>query len=102
MTGLTELWLVRHGESTANVAASRADRDGAEVIRVDHRDPDVPLSDVGKAQARALGRWLASRADVPTAVWSSHYLRARSTAAVALAEAGIDAEAHGRPPRDPV
>ena len=92
MTGLTELWLVRHGESTANVAASRADRDGAEAIQVDHRDPDVPLSDTGDAQARALGRWFASRADVPTAVWSSTYLRARSTAGMALAEAGISAE----------
>jgi broad specificity phosphatase PhoE len=91
VTGLTELWLVRHGESTANVAASRADRDGDEVIHVDHRDPDVPLSETGEAQARALGRWFASRSDVPTAVWSSHYLRARSTAALALEEAGIDA-----------
>ena len=90
--GPSALWLVRHGESTANVAASRADRDGAEAIQVDHRDPDVPLSDTGDAQARALGRWFASRADVPTAVWSSTYLRARSTAAVALAEAGIAAE----------
>lgn len=92
MTGLTELWLVRHGESTANVAASRADREGAEAIHVDHRDPDVPLSEIGEAQARALGRSFASRSDVPTAVWSSTYLRARSTAAIALQEAGIAAE----------
>jgi broad specificity phosphatase PhoE len=92
VTGLTEIWLVRHGESTANVAASRADREGAEAIEVDHRDPDVPLSETGEMQARALGRWFASRSDVPTAVWSSHYLRARSTAALALEEAGIDAQ----------
>jgi broad specificity phosphatase PhoE len=92
VTGLTEIWLVRHGESTANVAASRADREGAEAIELDHRDPDVPLSETGETQARALGRWFASRSDVPTAVWSSHYLRARSTAALALEEAGIDAQ----------
>jgi broad specificity phosphatase PhoE len=90
VTGLTELWLVRHGESTANVAASRADREGDEVIHVDHRDPDVPLSETGEAQARALGRWFASRSDVPTAVFSSHYLRARTTTGIALAEAGIE------------
>jgi broad specificity phosphatase PhoE len=92
VTGLTEIWLVRHGESTANVAASRADRDGAEVIEVEHRDPDVPLSETGEAQARALGRWFADGADVPTTVFSSHYLRARTTAEIALAEGGIAAE----------
>src|SRR5918993_1533826 len=32
---LTELWLVRHGESIANVAATRAELEGADVIPID-------------------------------------------------------------------
>ncbi|MFH5824954.1 histidine phosphatase family protein [Georgenia sp. AZ-5] len=90
--GATELLLVRHGESTANVAAARAESAGAEVIDVPHRDPDVGLSGTGLAQARALGAWLrelpAERR--PDAVWSSPYRRAAETARTALAAAGLD------------
>ena len=86
--GLTELILIRHGESTANVAASRAEAAGADSIEVEHRDADVPLSDTGREQATAvggvLGRWL----DDDTEVWSSNYLRARQTISLALEAAG--------------
>jgi broad specificity phosphatase PhoE len=51
----TELWLVRHGESTANVQATETQRARLEVIPVEHRDADVPLSDTGVRQAEALG-----------------------------------------------
>jgi broad specificity phosphatase PhoE len=43
--------LVRHGESTANVAAAQAERAGLEVIDVSARDADVELSPLGALQA---------------------------------------------------
>lgn len=87
-----ELMLVRHGESMGNLAAAQAHRDGAEVIEVDRRDADVELSPLGREQAIALGSWLADLPadEKPTAVWSSTYRRAVDTAAIALAQAGID------------
>ena len=93
---VTEIWLVRHGESTANVAAARAEADGADVIEIDHRDADVPLSPLGEEQSRALGRELADRGvdDVPAALWVSPYLRAQQTIEIALGAGGLD-----EPPR---
>lgn len=85
--GATQLWLVRHGESVGNVAASQAMVAGADVIQVGLRDADVDLTPTGQAQAAALGIWLASLpADVaPQAVWSSPYRRAVQTAEIAVA-----------------
>ena len=83
MSGILELLLVRHGESTANVAASRAEAAGLEVIDVGNRDADVPLSEVGLEQAAALGRWLAGAPTPPDAVWCSPYRRAAETATIA-------------------
>lgn len=87
-----EILLVRHGQSTANVAAARAESSGAELIEVDARDADITLSETGLDQARALGSWLRSLPDDarPDLVWSSPYRRALDTARTALAEAGID------------
>ncbi|MBP3035228.1 histidine phosphatase family protein [Arthrobacter sp. zg-ZUI100] len=80
--GAIELILIRHGESAGNLAATHAQRSGAEVIDVGLRDPDVPLSDAGVQQARALGRWLANLppGQHPDSVWCSPYRRARQTA----------------------
>jgi broad specificity phosphatase PhoE len=84
--GCSELVLVRHGESVGNVAREQAELGRAEVIEIEWRDADVPLSEHGKAQADALGRWLAEhRVD---RVISSPYLRARDTLTRALAAAG--------------
>lgn len=82
-----ELILVRHAESSGNVARQRAEASGAEVIGLEVRDPDVPLSDLGRRQAAALGRYLAGLAPdrAPQAVWCSPYLRARQTADIATA-----------------
>jgi probable phosphoglycerate mutase len=104
---IRELLLVRHGESTANVAATAAEAAGSETIDVAERDADVPLSDKGLEQARALGAWvgdlgLTADADTAgtgtgtgtgtrTAFWCSPYLRARQTIGTALDEAGVDA-----------
>jgi broad specificity phosphatase PhoE len=88
---VTELLLIRHGESAGNVAREQAESDGAEVIDTPWRDPDAPLSEHGVAQATALGKWLAELpADRrPAHVWSSPYLRARDTAGIALDTAGL-------------
>jgi probable phosphoglycerate mutase len=93
---VTEIWLVRHGESTANVAAARAEAAGADVIEVEHRDADVPLSPLGERQSRALGTELADRGvdDVPVVLWVSPYRRAQQTIAIALEAGGLD-----EPPR---
>lgn len=88
----TQLILVRHGQSEGNVAAEAAQRDGLERIDVPARDPDVTLSETGREQAAAIGRWLSALpADQrPEVVWSSPYRRARETAEVALEVAGLD------------
>ena len=81
---------MRHGESEGNVAREAAVAEGAEVITVDRRDPDVPLSPRGREQAQAVGQWLAGFApDGPLTTWSSPYLRARQTAEIALTTAGL-------------
>jgi broad specificity phosphatase PhoE len=88
---IRQLILVRHGESMGNVARERSEAAAADVIDIDLRDPDVPLSDLGLRQAQAFGCWLAELdpADRPLEVWSSPYRRAVQTAAEALTTAGI-------------
>ena len=86
------LWVVRHGESAGNVARELAERGQLERIPVTQRDVDVPLSDLGAQQARALGRWLGAvrESQRPTVLYSSPYLRAQQTAEIALLEADLD------------
>jgi probable phosphoglycerate mutase len=86
------LWIVRHGESSGNVARDLAEAQGLERIDIAERDVDVPLSDLGRRQAHALGRWTARQPEQerPTRLWVSPYLRARQTAQVALDAAGLE------------
>ncbi|MFE5408473.1 histidine phosphatase family protein [Microbacterium sp. NPDC056569] len=88
---VSEFWLVRHGESIGNVAATNAEIAGLEVIPLDERDADVPLSRTGRDQAAALGEWLDARGSAIDAYWSSPYLRARETLTIALGAGGSDA-----------
>ena len=84
-----ELTLVRHGESTANVAREQAETENAEIIAVQARDADVPLSALGEAQARAVGRRLAADRPVSSVAqtwFASPYVRARRTGAIAQAQ----------------
>lgn len=81
-----EVFLVRHGESVGNVAATRAELDGLESIPLDIRDADVPLSETGREQAAALGAWLEPRRETIDHYWVSPYLRAQETLRIALAE----------------
>ena len=88
---MQQIWLARHGESAGNVAATRAELNGDEVLGIDVRDADVPLTDVGIEQAGALGTWLAEQA-TPIAIWCSPYRRAHDTARIARDNAGVDAD----------
>jgi len=85
------LWLVRHGESMGNVADAQAQQTKSGRLDLDVRDPDVPLSDTGRAQAEALGKWLADlpEDERPTAVLSSPFNRALTTAQLATGDLGI-------------
>ena len=86
------LWVVRHAESAGNVARDAAEAEGRERLDLSHRDVDVPLSDRGRRQAEALGRWIAEQPEdeQPTVLWTSPYVRAQETAELALKAAGLD------------
>ena len=76
------LWLVRHGQSAGNVARDLAEASRLPLIDIQTRDADTPLSDVGREQSLALGRWFADQRpeDRPEFVLASPYVRARQTA----------------------
>lgn len=80
------LFLIRHGESSANVAATAAEAAGVETIAVEARDADVPLSPLGERQAAALGARLGESLPRDALVYSSPYRRALQTARLALGE----------------
>ena len=92
------LWLVRHGESAANVAREAALATEAAEIDITHSDLDVPLSPLGERQATALGRWWSEQpaAERPTVVVASPYTRARRTAERIVAAGALAPEAAGR------
>ena len=73
--------MVRHGQSTANLAFAAAAAAGRLDAGVTGRDVDVELSALGREQAAALGHWLSTRpgSRVPHVVISSPYRRARQT-----------------------
>jgi len=85
------LWIVRHGQSAGNVARDAARDAGRGRIDLDMRDADVPLSDLGREQAEALGAWFAQmRADErPEVVLTSPYVRARQTAEAVRQAGGL-------------
>jgi broad specificity phosphatase PhoE len=88
-----ELWVVRHGQSAGNVARDAAEAAGLAMIDIAERDIDVPLSELGVRQARALGRWFGTlpRERQPEVLLCSPYVRARETARLVLDESGLAA-----------
>ncbi len=91
------LWLVRHGESAANVAREAALATASADIDITHSDLDVPLSALGERQATALGRWWSEQpvGERPTVVVASPYARARRTAERIVAAGALAPEAVG-------
>ncbi|HUD29686.1 MAG TPA: histidine phosphatase family protein [Novosphingobium sp.] len=88
------LWLIRHGQSAGNVARDEAHEGGLHRIALDHRDVDVPLSPLGRDQARALGRWFAQGEEGhrPEVILSSPYVRAVETTELFRASGGCRAD----------
>ncbi|MGV9662392.1 histidine phosphatase family protein [Nocardia niigatensis] len=78
--GLESLTMVRHGQSIANAAPYS----GAEEFVTGLRDADVPLTELGEAQATATGKRLAEVDPGFDLVLCSPYLRTRETARIAL------------------
>lgn len=85
------LWLVRHGQSSGNVARDAAEAARLNEIDIAERDMDVPLSPLGERQAEALAGWFGSLTpeEQPQAVLCSPYLRAVQTADILIASAGL-------------
>lgn len=85
------LWIVRHGESAGNVARDLAHTQGLDRIDIDQRDVDVPLSERGEEQARALAAWFAAlpAGERPDVVLSSSYARAQATARIVCENGGV-------------
>jgi broad specificity phosphatase PhoE len=85
------LWIVRHGQSAGNVARDAAEAAGHALIDLEFRDIDVPLSELGAQQSRALGRWFGQlpRPEQPQVLLCSPYVRARETAHLLLEQAGL-------------
>jgi broad specificity phosphatase PhoE len=83
--------LVRHAESEGNLADLRAHEARAGRLELDARDADVALSQTGQRQAAAVGNWLAGlgAGARPTAMVSSPYVRAASTADVIAEKLGV-------------
>jgi broad specificity phosphatase PhoE len=95
--GPAALWLIRHGQSEGNVIRDEAERRQAQEFVLATRDADVPLSDLGRQQAEAFGRWLAEQPrDLhPDVVLVSPYLRTAQTADIVLETAGLQHIARG-------
>lgn len=74
------IWLVRHGESAANLARRRAEAENLLTIDFPEREMDVPLSENGVRQSDNLGKWFAENPEKPTVIYSSPYLRTSETA----------------------
>ena len=91
------LWIVRHGESAGNVARRMAYEAGLAKIAIEMRDVDVPLSELGERQARALGHWFGRLPPEqrPTVVLTSPYVRAVRTAELICEGAGLDRDEVG-------
>jgi probable phosphoglycerate mutase len=87
----SRLWIVRHGQSAGNVARDAAHDAGRPDIEIGARDVDVPLSELGEKQSKALGRWFSAMPPNarPQIVLSSPYLRARATAKLIHQSSGL-------------
>lgn len=75
---MTTLIVARHGNTFEN---------GEPPHRIGWRT-DLPLTETGWAQARALGRWLKDNSFLPDALFTGKTRRTRDTALIAMIEAG--------------
>src|SRR4051794_5677185 len=94
---VAELVLIRHGQSASNVAFPQADAAGLVDSGLSGRDADVELTDRGRAQAQAVGGWLARLpvGDRPQVIITSPYRRAMETWRIAAEASGLELPAPG-------
>lgn len=85
------MWVVRHGQSAGNVARDLAESGGMEMIDLSWRDIDVPLSDLGIQQSKALGEWFSRlpKSEQPEVILCSPYLRALQTARLVSSQGAL-------------
>lgn len=74
------IWLIRHGQSTANLARQKAEDEKLMTIDYAEREMDIPLSETGISQAIAVGRWFKFQPVRPTVIFTSPYCRTVETA----------------------
>jgi broad specificity phosphatase PhoE len=74
------VWLIRHGQSTANLARHKAEREKLPAIDYAEREMDIPLSEVGVQQSITVGNWFELQPQKPIVIFSSPYLRTIETA----------------------
>ena len=74
------VWLIRHGESTANIARRKAELEDSKTIDFIGREMDIPLSEAGVEQSVSAGRWFKFQPEKPTLIFTSPYLRTFETA----------------------
>jgi len=86
-----QFWVVRHGESSGNVARDAADSAGHSRIDIAERDVDVPLSVLGREQSDALAAWFGSlpTSQQPEVIVASPYNRASQTAQIIARQLGL-------------
>lgn len=76
---MTVLVVARHGNTF----------EAGEPLRRVGARTDLPLTEKGREQAKAVGRWLKDRRLVPDVAYSSRLRRTKETAAIAVREAGL-------------
>ncbi len=83
------LWLIRHGQSTANLARQKAEAEKLLTIDYVEREMDIPLSETGINQAIAVGRWFKFQPVKPTVIFASPYRRTFETARLIAENANL-------------
>ena len=84
------IWLIRHGESTANIARRKAEAENSKTIDFPGREMDIPLSETGVAQSVAAGQWFKLQPAKPTLIFTSPYLRTSETARFIAENAALE------------
>lgn len=74
------------------MARDAAESSGAELIALDHRDANTPLSELGLDQSEALGRWFSSMPSErrPQILLSSPFVRAQQTSEAIAKAIGVE------------
>ncbi len=83
------VWLIRHGQSIANLARQKAEREKLPTIDFAGREMDIPLSELGVEQSILLGRWFKFQSPKPTLIFTSPYLRTAESARLIAENAKI-------------